>query len=492
MNLHILLRLLRDRWLSIALVTILAAATAAVLDWRKTPQYAAKVTLFVSARDGGTDASAAYMGSLLSQQKVKSYAELVRSQPVLGGAAQSLGLRGGAGALDGRVGVALVPDTVLLELDVRDPDPAQAKRIADTVAARFVALVPTLEASDDPKKPAVTVRAVSPATSYGPVSPRPARDTALGALIGLLIGVGLAAARHSLDTSVKTADDAGELAGAPALGTLPRDAAGARTTLGAAGDAYSPWNEAVRKIKTSLRFVGVAKPHRVMLVTSPNAGEGKTTTACNLAVSLAESGSRVILIDADLRRGMIGTYLGLPPGVGLTNVLLGTVGLREAIQRFGGSLDVLTRGPNPPNPAEMLCAAQMRNLLALLREEYDAVVLDAPPVLPVADAAGTAAACDGVLMVVRHGRTRRDQLQRAAETLRAADAPLLGVVINRDPTRHREGYYYGYYAPRPGLARSGRATRRQAARHRTRGETSTATSVSPPDPGDASARQPVT
>ncbi len=447
MDLRTLLRLLRDRWVSITLITILAALLAGVQVWRQTPQYSASVTLFVSTRDAGGDTSTAYQGTLLSQQKVKSYAELIRSERVLGDVAHSLGMSGGAGALAGRVSVKTETDTVLLQVTVLDPAPSQARRIADAVATRFVALVPVIEATSDPGKPTVVVSAVNPASSSPtPVSPRPVRDVGLGVFAGLLAGIGLAAARHSLDITVKSADDAGQIADAPVLGMLPRDSEAARSPLRAQGTPYSRWSEAMRKIRTSLRFIDVGRPHTVLLVTSPNAAEGKTTTACNLALSLAQSGRRVILVDAELRRSAVGTCLGLPSGVGLTSVLVGSASLREAIQVCGTeAFDVLTSGPKPPNPAELVGSPQMRDLLALLRTEYDDVIVDAPPVLPVADAAATAASCDGVVMVVHHGRTRRDQLQQAVATLRASDVPLLGLVVNRSPSHRPNSYYYGYY-----------------------------------------------
>jgi capsular exopolysaccharide synthesis family protein len=184
-----------------------------------------------------------------------------------------------------------------------------------------------------------------------------------------------------------------------------------------------------------------------MLVTSAGSQEGKTITACNLALTLARSGRRVIIIDGDLRRPRVAGYLGLPSGIGLTSVLVGSARLSEATQAWADNLfAVLACGPIPPNPAEMLGSQRMRELLARLREQYDDVILDAAPVLPVADAAVAATGCDGVIMVARHGKTRRDQLQQAVATMRATQTPILGVVLNRVPNRGKTRQYY--YAPR--------------------------------------------
>jgi capsular exopolysaccharide synthesis family protein len=187
--------------------------------------------------------------------------------------------------------------------------------------------------------------------------------------------------------------------------------------------------------------MNVDAEHKVVLVTSSVPGEGKSTIACNLAITLAQSGKRVLLIDADLRRPRAGQYLGLPSGVGLTSVLVGTVTLSDAVQVWGEDLiSVLASGPVPPNPSEILGSRHMRELLDRLGTEYDNVIIDAPPVLPVTDAAATAAACDGVVMVVGHGKVTRDQLRAAVSALRMVDAKILGTVLNLVPDRGEQAY----------------------------------------------------
>lgn len=441
------LRLLGERWKLILITMLLATAASGFLTWRAVPQYASQVTLFVSSGVDPDDAASAYQGSLLSQQKVKSYTALLRGQRVLTGVIDRLDLNLTPAQLAGQVTTAALPDTALLTATVVDPSPAVAQRIADAVAAEFVGLVPTLESAPKGQQPAIRVSVVSSAElPTVPVSPRPARNLALAAFLGLILGLGLAVARRSLDTTVKTPDQVEEITDRPVLGTVAFDPDAGKHPL-ILHAIHGPRAESLRKIRTNLQFVDVDQAHKVVLVTSPVPNEGKSVTACNLvvAIALSQAGKRVLLIDADLRRPSAAGYLGLPGGVGLTSVLVGSATLEESVQQWGdGLFSVLPSGPVPPNPSELLGSQHMRKLLSRLREEYDAVIIDAPPVLPVADAQVTAAACDGIVLVVRHGKTRRDQLRATVAALRNVDVQILGTVLNLTPASRRTAYEYHY------------------------------------------------
>jgi capsular exopolysaccharide synthesis family protein len=192
-----------------------------------------------------------------------------------------------------------------------------------------------------------------------------------------------------------------------------------------------------------------------VVITSPSAGEGKSTTSCNLAITLAQAGVRTILVEADLRRPRVADYMGLEGAVGVTSVLTGVASLDEALQPWGrNSLWVLASGPLPPNPSEVLGSHQMSELLKSLEDRADVIVLDSPPLLPVTDAAVLARQADGAVLVVRHGRTRREQVTRALEALKGVDAKLLGTILNwaavKGPDAESYGYGAGYYSTRPG------------------------------------------
>lgn len=446
MELRSSLRLLRERWILIILVTVIVTGTSGVLTWRETPQYASEVTMFVSAGIPPEDPASAYHGGLLSQQKVKSYAELLREWYLMGRVIHRLDLDLTAAQLAGKVTTTAVPETALLTATVQDPSPARAQRIADAIGDEFVTLIPELEGVDENGQPVVRATVVGPALQPTvPVSPRPVRNIGLATALGLLLGLALAVARRALDTSVKAAEQVEQVGDAPSLGAVPFDSSAGKRPL--VNPAYhGPRVEALRKIAANLQFVDVDQSHKSLAVTSAAPNEGKSVTTCNLAIALVETGKRVMVVDADLRRPSVGRYLGLPNGAGLTSVLLRRADLDAATQTWGDpGFSVLTSGPAPPNPTSLLGSQQLRELLAELRERYDVVLIDSSPVLPVADAPVLAAACDGVIMVVRYGKTRQEQLRRAVEGLAAADVTVLGTVLNAIP-RVRGNYDQYRYA----------------------------------------------
>ena len=312
--------------------------------------------------------------------------------------------------------------------------------------------------STAPVKAYIVDRATDP---DGPVSPNPTRNLALATILGLLLGAGIAVLRDSFDTTIKTADDL-DLASnnTPLLGSIYYDKTAPKYPLITMLGSHAPRTESFRVLRTNLQFVNVDSDSKVYVVTSAVPGEGKSTTAANLAITLAESGQSVILIEGDLRRPKAVSYLQLEGAVGVTTVLVGRIELEDAIQRWTKNLDVLAAGSTPPNPAELVQSQGMKRLLAKLRKDYDIVVIDAPPLLPVADAALLAASSDGAILVVHHGKTTKDQVAAAVGRIESVGARLIGTVINMSPMpkRGRSGYGYGYgygYAPEAGQSKPG-------------------------------------
>ncbi|MBE3583527.1 MAG: CpsD/CapB family tyrosine-protein kinase [Limnochordaceae bacterium] len=205
--------------------------------------------------------------------------------------------------------------------------------------------------------------------------------------------------------------------------------------------------EAFRTLRTNIQFASVDRPLRVMLVTSSGPDEGKSTVSANLSAALAQAGQRVLLINGDLRRPSLHRVLGCTDRIGLTNVLLGQASITEAVQETSvPNLYFLGSGPLPPNPAEVLGSQSMDQLLAQVKAAYDMVVVDMPPVVALADAAILAPRVDGVLLVVRAGRTNKEAARQAVAMLQRVRAHLLGVVLNDiDLKSSRYGYYYYYY-----------------------------------------------
>ena len=439
------LRLLRRRWTLVAASVLLALIGAAFATTRMSPRYTATITMIVSAPGG--NAAVAYQGALLSQERAKSYAKLIRSRTVATAVAQALGDGMTADELQPRISATAVPDTVLVRAGVTDGSPERAMRIAQTLGTAFAGYVDRLErpGRDSPAGVRVTV-ADDADLPRAPVSPRPLLNLEIGLIAGLVAGVAGAVLRDRADTTIRSAETLREVAGGTALGAVADDG---RIELGVRGDA--PAAEAFRRIRANQRYAegGDALPSSVV-VTSALPGEGKTTVACNLAVSLAEAGWRVVLVDADLRGSPLASRLGIEEAAGLAEVLGGERTLDEVLWQWGaGSLHVLPRGAAPGNPGELVASRGMADTLRDLRERADIVLIDTPAVLATTEAAVLARACAGALLVTRHGRTRREDVAEAVDRLRTVRARVLGSVLNGERSPGDVHLRGGLRLPRP-------------------------------------------
>jgi non-specific protein-tyrosine kinase len=314
--------------------------------------------------------------------------------------------------------------------------------------------------------PTVQLHVTSPATAPSrPATPNTVLNLALGVLLGLLIGASLAVVRDILDTRIKSADALAKAASSPTMGVIVEDGKTARHPIATRAGTRNMRAENYRQLRANLQFANVDQHPRVIAVTSSIPSEGKTTVAINLASTLAEAGFSVCLVDADLRRPTIAKVLGLLSPVGLTSVLIHQIELSEAMQNAGASFYVLTSGPTPPNPSEVLASSYVRDVIRSLLDKVDYVVCDTAPLLPVADGSEVAALADGTLLVARHGLTTDAHIKRAVHTLDRVDAKLLGVVLNRVPMRKNSEYGYSYYrsdadAPTHSRREGSRASRR--------------------------------
>jgi non-specific protein-tyrosine kinase len=284
-----------------------------------------------------------------------------------------------------------------------------------------------------------------------PIRPRPIRNALLGLGAGLIFGIALAFVFEQLDDSIKTKDDFERVIhDIPVLGIIPVANGPKRGEpyVVAMASPTSPAAEAYRTLRTSIQFAGVNRPLRTLQVTSPSASEGKTTTAANLAVTLARAGKRVTLVSCDLRRPRANLFFGMRNNVGFTSVLLGEASLRSATKQVPGEdrLSILGSGPLPPNPSELLSAPRAGEIFTELTTQADIVIVDCPPVLPVTDAALLSSKVDATLIVVTVGSTTRKQLSRTLEILRQVKAPIIGAVLNGVSTDNEYGpdYYYRY------------------------------------------------
>ncbi|MGY2066397.1 polysaccharide biosynthesis tyrosine autokinase [Blastococcus sp. SYSU DS0619] len=459
MELRDVLAALRATWWLPLIGLVAGGVIAFGVSLLQTPLYTSQTQLFVSTRDA-TSTSDVFQGSQFSQERVSSYARLIAGEEVAARVIDRLDLAVSPSTLSDRITATAVADTVLIDVEVTDDSPDLAAAIATTVGETFIDFVDELETPDGEQFSLVEVTVTDrPEVPDAPSSPNTSRNTALGLLVGLLIGAGLAILRARLDRSVKDPEETAELAGAPVIGSVLRDAALDKVhTIDRVGDGRTV--EDYRQLRTNLQFLNVDQPPKVIMVSSAVPSEGKTTLVINLALALSDAGQRVTVVEADLRRPKVTRYLGLVGGVGLTNILAGSADVEDVAQRHRENLSVIAAGPTPPNPGELLGSKQMSALLDKLRADNDFVLVDAPPLLPVADSTGLAVHMDGVVLSVRYGSTRKDQVQQAAATLERVGATLLGLVLNIVPPKaelasaYAYGYGYGYDADRaPGKHR---------------------------------------
>lgn len=444
-HLRTYLAAIRRRWLLITLAIVAAVGGAAFVTFSATKQYESTALMFVSNTQAGT--SEALAVTQLTVSRITSYADLATTPELAARVIDEQDMTDiDADELASHVKAEPVPETVILRVSFTDPDPREAQRLAQAYAEALVEMITELEtpvANPDasPIKASIVGAAGFPDE---PTSPRPVRNLALGLLLGIVGAAALTVLRELLDTTIKSPEDLAKQTDAPLLGTIPLDK---RQIPINELDLGAPTTEAYRVLRTNIQFVGIDQPTKVFVITSPLPGDGKTVTSVNLAMSLALAGRRVLLVEADLRRPRASKTLGLDRSVGFTSALLGMVPLNDAVQIHAETgLHVLASGPLPPNPAELLQTQAMARLVQTIRAQYDVVILDAPPVLPVTDAALLSSLADGAIVIVRHGTTRGETLSQCMKSLVAVEAECAGVVINGVPRRRRGSPYEYHYS----------------------------------------------
>jgi non-specific protein-tyrosine kinase len=460
------LRILRERW-KLIVAFALASIGVAVLVTALTPKvYDASVQVYVAASNTNADPTSQYQAAAFAQFQVATYASIIDSPDVLKGVRTDLDLNDSDSVLKSKISATAPTAKSLVIITAADGSPDQAAAIANSAATAFVRMVQQFNTPSGSSDPTVQLHVTSPATAPSqPATPNTVLNLALGVLLGLLIGASLAVVRDILDTRIKSSDALAKAAASPTMGVIVEDAKTARHPIATRAGTRNMRAENYRQLRANLQFANVDQHPRVIAVTSSIPSEGKTTVAINLASTLAEAGFSVCLVDADLRRPTIAKVLGLLSPVGLTSVLIHQIELSEAMQNAGSSFYVLTSGPTPPNPSEVLASSYVRDVIRSLLDKVDYVVCDTAPLLPVADGSEVAALADGTLLVARHGLTTDAHVKRAVHTLDRVDAKLLGVVLNRVPMRKNSEYGYSYYrsdadAPTHSRRDGGRASRR--------------------------------
>lgn len=441
-------RVLAKHWFLALIPFVLLVGVALVWSKQTTPVYTARASTWFTLPVGQSGADL-FQGASYTQAQLGSYAQLASQPIVLGPVIESLNLDTTVRDLAGSITATVVPESVVLEIAATDADPQRASEVANAVTGEVArvarSLAPSLENGDPAVSATVVSRATAPTT---PSAPNTRRNLLAAGLAGLFLGMVLPLVREVLDSKVRGPEDLPS--DVPLLATLPRinllpGSNGRRRSRSHHADFVV--TESLRKLQASLRFLDVERPVKLIVFSSSVGAEGKTSLSMQLARVLAEGSGEVLLIDGDLRRPQVATRLALEGGIGLADVLAGSVTLDQAVQRaLSPRLHVLPAGSAVPNPTELFASRPMASLVETLRQRYDYVVIDAPPLLPVADASVLATHADGMLLVARYGKVTRAQVASSLEQLRRVDARVFGAVINATPRpsrwHARNSYYY--------------------------------------------------
>ncbi len=433
---------LRKNWALIVALTLLGAlAGYAYASLQPSVYRAQSEVIIIPAR--GDNTSELVQGSNYVQNLVQTYAVVAISPRVLGPVVEMLNLPDSPKSLAGMVSVDAPLDTQVLVISVLGEDRVKVAAIANEVATQLANAVESLSPQNADDQPAVRIETITPATAPTfPVEPNVRLLTIIGAIIGAIIAIGFAVLRATLATKLASHSDISAVTDLPILGDVYQTSGSRSLPATLRHDPTSAVAESVRSLAAGMRFANVDGKKKVFLFTSSNSGDGKSSVSVATALILAEQGNSVLLIDADLRRASIARLTGLEGAVGLTTILLDETTIDAALQPLSdGGADVLTSGALPPNPGQLLSSDRMKEVLNRVRDRYDYVIMDSPPVLAVSDPLWLAPMVDGIVVVVRARTTKRDSLKRTLLALEPSRTEVLGIVVNEVKRPQSDSYY---------------------------------------------------
>lgn len=454
-----LIRTFRAHWIVIVIATLLGVLIAYGWTLIQPKIYSADATGTVTSSQVSTDASTSLMYENLAKSKVKSYMEWAKTRSVAEFAIDDLGLNTSAEALVGRITVDNPLDTPVIRVVATANTPEAARDLATAwlngLAKEGERQAGITDDAPDTVAPVLVLRVTESASlPTSPTFPNVKLSLVVGLLAGLFVGIIYALLKSILDRRLRTAEQVEREFDVPVIGAVPVDRAFETVErLGETSAAeamnvsrsQSALGEAMRELRTNLQYMNVDAPPRVMVVSSPLPGDGKSTITANLALAIAASGERVIVVDADLRRPTVAKTFGLVESVGLTDVLAGNAELTDVLQPWGsaGNLLVMGAGKHPPNPSELLGSKSMEKILSELGQAA-IVLIDAPPLIPVTDSAILAAKTDGIILVASAGKTTTDAMSKALQNVERVGVKPLGIILNRMPLKGPNSAYYGY------------------------------------------------
>ncbi len=476
-------------WLVI-LITIVAACAMYWFSSHQTPIYEAKTQLLVSDPPGTQTVSSSSL--VATTNSASTYSEMITDTPVLKKVIADIPLSISPEALQSAISVSIVPNTQIIEVSVRDPSPNIASEIANKLVEEFQVTIQGIQALryqnsrdgritiinnlatqqaievDPAKKDEIKTSIAQAQTSLNqiiiaeaqsstiviqvqpaypptfPIGPRTFFNTLMAAIIAAIFTIGGILFIDFLDDSIKNPDESYTKFRIPVLGFISSH----KTEDGkpiSISEPRNPISESFRSLRTNIQYASVDERVRTIIVTSPTPQEGKTTVSVNLAIVLAQSGRKVILIDGDMRRPQIHSRLNLPNRNGLSGLFVSSLdNLQNSIEETGiENLSAITSGRIPPNPSELLSSQKMKQIIEELLKTYDVIIIDTPPVLTVTDSVALSTMVDRVLLVVKPGKTKRVAYKQTVEQLKRVGAIILGTVMNDiEPRSTRYGIYY--------------------------------------------------
>jgi capsular exopolysaccharide synthesis family protein len=457
-------RLMLAHWVGVAVLVCLGVLAAVGYDVQADKVYEASASGFFTS-GATTNPGLATVNDQYAKSRATSYLSIAKGLDIATAVRSDLGVTTAPAMLAGDVSVDHPDNTVLITITARASTPTGAVALANAwtqaLADKVAAVEGTTDASRHGLRMDPSLSTDAPST---PVLPRTKVNLVLGLMAGLLLGFVYALVRKQFDRRLRSAEEVEKAFGTPVIGLVPQSStmrqsdsnALALAVTGSGGSSAASTAEAFRKLRTNLAYMDVDHPPRIIVVTSPKQSDGKSTVAANLAAAIAIGGQPVTLIDGDLRRPTVAHSLAMVDGAGLTDVLVGRVTADEVMQDHPDipGLRVLASGAIPPNPSELLGSQAMRTLITELATEA-MVIIDAPPLLPVTDAAVLTRSADGAIVVISHGGTLDTELAVSLNHIATVHGRTLGIVFNRMRRSASGGYtggdYYRYeYRPESG------------------------------------------
>ncbi|HEX2947235.1 MAG TPA: polysaccharide biosynthesis tyrosine autokinase [Clostridia bacterium] len=465
-DLREILRIISIRWWVILLFLIVSTAVTGFITFEVLePVYVAETSLFVGKEDDNI-ASLDLSQLNLNKSLVTDYRQIILSRLVSREVIEEIGLDMPIGTFQQKVTVTPMQDSRLFKISFESTDPKLAMDVANALArviiekAQDIIEVKNIKVIDVAEMPAA------------PIKPNKVQNLTIAAILGILIGSGAVFLIEYTDYTVKDSKDVEKYLELITIGEIPMFAGEKRKgkrnksvkkKKGRTGkenssgnilspnlitviDPKAPASEAYRSLRTNIGYSGVDRQVKLIMVTSPGPAEGKSTTAANIAISMAQAGKKVLLMDGDLRKPRVHKYFSLANDVGLTDIIVNDFPLKFVIKTVNGiqNLEVILSGTLPPNPTEILESKKMADFITRVREEYEMIILDTPPVGQLTDGAIMASISDGVILVVASGESNIDMARRARAALERVNAKIIGTVLTKI-TGSSGGSYYHYY-----------------------------------------------